>query len=157
MKTTFKSAVSLLTILREICPFSQMSVDAGWACRQIMKNMPVQQALWDQQAPQALWDQLVPWALWDCSHKCPYMLAGHASSSWLSELGAGVPYNWVKNESLPCVMNLLSASACWNRIYCIMLACYFYIDCKLNMNLSTASEVELQSFPYHTRCVSLLL
>ena len=25
----------------------------------IMKNMPVRQGLWDQQAPQALWDQLV--------------------------------------------------------------------------------------------------
>ena len=30
------------------------------------------------------------------------MLAGHASSSWLSELGAGMPYNREKNESLAC-------------------------------------------------------
>ena len=24
---------------------------------------------------------------------CPYMLIGHASGCWLSELGAGMPYN----------------------------------------------------------------
>ena len=33
---------------------------------------------------------------------CPQMLAGHASGCWRSQLGAGVPYNREKNESLIC-------------------------------------------------------
>ena len=36
------------------------------------------------------------------SLKCPYMLAGHASGCWISALGAGVPYNREKTESLVC-------------------------------------------------------
>ena len=36
------------------------------------------------------------------------MLAGHASSSWLSELGAGVPYNREKKGNFNLKVSVLS-------------------------------------------------